>query len=298
MIPREMMEQLRYIELYTLKAARNYWVGSYLSSLRGRGFEFDQHKPYQPGDDYRQIDWNATARLRYPYVKRDLEEKEMSAVIMADLSRSMDFATAELSKRELLLKIAATLAFSAASDGMKIGLVAFADAVEIELAAKKGLAQVWKILGSLCDIQPRSRGTNFVGTLGYLESRLKGSALIFCISDFITPEEIFASSSLKHLVRKHDFVPLIIEDPWEEAWPEGAGYVRLQDPETGAEMLLNLSARKTARYAALMRERRAALQRSFYRLGLDHLFIRTGGPFLDSIIGFFLARKRAKQLRR
>jgi len=116
MIPQELVEQLRYIEIYTLKSSRNYWAGGYLSPLRGRGFEFDQHKRYQPGDDFRQIDWNVTARMPHPYVKREFEEKEMSAVIMADLSRSMEFGTAGRPKREILLEIAAALAFSAVSD--------------------------------------------------------------------------------------------------------------------------------------------------------------------------------------
>ncbi len=116
MIPRELMKELRYLEIYTRKAVRDHHVGDYRSPLRGRGFEFDQHKRYQHGDDYRQIDWNATARMGHPYVKRDFEEKELSAVIIADLSRSMDFASVDGSKRELLVRIAATLAFSAAGD--------------------------------------------------------------------------------------------------------------------------------------------------------------------------------------
>lgn len=294
MIPEELMEQLRYIEIYTLKAARNYRIGDYSSPLRGRGFEFDQHKRYQHGDDYRQIDWNVTARMRHPYVKRDFEEKEMSAVIVADLSRSMEFATAAQSKRELLLQVACTLAFSAVTDNMKVGLLGFADGIELDLPAKKGSARVWRILEALWDCKPRGVKTNFSLLLEHLETHLKHPSLLFLISDFISHEGIFASRSLEHLVQKHDLVPLILEDGWEAALPEGKGFLRLQDVEMGGGMFLDLSAKKRDLYEKLMRERKVALQRSLYRLNLDHLFLRTGKPPLESIIGFFLARKRRR----
>lgn len=291
MIPQELMDELRYIQIYTQKAVRDHWVGDYRSPVRGRGFEFDQHKIYQHGDDYRQIDWNVTARMRHPYVKRAFEEKEMGAMILADLSRSMEFASADQSKRDLLLKIAATLAFAAACDNMKVGLLGFTDAIEVDVPLKKGLNQVWKILDSLWQIQPVSRRTQFARALDYLATRLKRSTLIFCISDFITPEDLFASDKIKHLAQRHDFIPIIVQDGWEEALPEGKGYLRLRDMEWGGEMLLALSGRQRRRYQNLMRERKDALQRSLYRLHLDHLFLRPGEPFLDLLIGFFLMRK-------
>ncbi|MBI2985407.1 MAG: DUF58 domain-containing protein [Deltaproteobacteria bacterium] len=291
MIPQELMEELRYIQIYTQKAVRDHWVGDYRSPVRGRGFEFDQHKIYQYGDDYRQIDWNVTARMRHPYVKRAFEEKEMGAMILADLSRSMEFASADQTKRDLLLKIAATLAFAAACDNMKVGLLGFTDAIEVDVPLKKGLNQVWKILDSLWQIQPTSRRTQFAHALDYLVTRLKRSTLIFCISDFITPEDLFASDKIKHLAQKHDFMPIIVQDGWEEALPEGKGYLRLRDIEWDGEMLLALSGRQRRRYENLMRERKNALQRSLYCLHLDHLFLRPGEPFLDLLIGFFLMRK-------
>ena len=138
MIPNELVNRLQYIEIYTRKAARHQWVADYRSPLRGRGFEFDQHKPYQQGDDYRQIDWNATARMPQPYIKKAYEEKEMNAVLLADLSRSMEFATADQSKRQLLLEVSATLAFSAINDDMKVGLLGFTDEIEVDLPWRKG----------------------------------------------------------------------------------------------------------------------------------------------------------------
>ncbi|MGH7816749.1 MAG: DUF58 domain-containing protein [Candidatus Binatia bacterium] len=294
MIPTELMEELRYLEIYTRRAVRDHQVGDYRSPLRGRGFEFDQHKRYQHGDDYRQIDWNATARMGHPYVKRDFEEKELSAVIIADLSRSMEFASADRSKRELLVRIAATLAFSATSDNMKVGLIGFTDRIELDLPLKKGSAQTWSVLEALWDVKPRSTQTDFALPFEYLLNRLTTSSLIFLISDFINADESFRSHALCHLARKHDLIPVIIEDDWEAALPGGAGFMRLRDAESGGAMVLNLSRHKRNLYRALMQERKAGLKRAFYNLNLDHLFLNVRAPYLDSLLGFFLARKRRK----
>lgn len=294
MIPQVLYEQLRYIEIYTLRAVRNFQTGEYSSPHRGRGFEFDQHKKYQHGDDYRQIDWNVTARMPHAYVKRDFEEKEMTTVILADLSRSMEFATAAQSKKELLLKITATLAFSAAGDNMRVGLAGFTDVIELDLPPKKGLAQVWKILEALWEVEPSSSRTNLLSALGYVQKRLKSSALVFCVSDFIVNEDVFTSSLFAHLAQRHDFIPLILEDAWEQELPKGKGFFRLRDAETGGEMFLNLSKKKRDTYQNLMRERKETLQRSLYRLRLDHLFLRPEELHLGSLIRFFVARKNQR----
>jgi len=294
MIPQEMLERLRYIEIYTAKAARDYRVGEYRSPLRGRGFEFDQHKRYQHGDDYRQIDWNVTARMQFPYVKKEFEEKETTVFIMADLSRSMEFSSVSQSKKELLLQIAATLAFSAHCDNMRVGLLGFSDAIEIDLPPKKGRSHLWKILEALWEIEGGLGGTDFSLALEHLENQLKRSAMLFCISDFIALEDIFTSRPFRHLVKKHDFIPLILEDRWEQAMPTGHGFLRLRDAESGEEMLVRLSEKQGRRYEALMRGRKTALQQSLYRMGLDHLFLKPGEPYLDAVMGLFLARKRRR----
>lgn len=288
------MEELRYVEIYTRKAVRDHNVGDYRSPLRGRGFEFDQHKRYQHGDDYRQIDWNATARMGHPFVKKDFEEKELSAIIIADLSRSMDFASMDQSKRELLVRVAATLAFSATSDNMKVGLLGFTDKIELDLPLKKGPAQTWRIVEALWDVTPGSTQTDFALPFEYLLARLTTSSLLFLISDFIQAEQSFRSHALRHLTRKHDLIPVIVEDDWETALPGGRGFVRFHDAESGGSMVLNLSRNNKNLYRALMRQRREELQRAFYNLNLDHLFVHVGTPYLDPLLGFFLARKRRK----
>ena len=288
------MEELRYLEIYTRKAVRDHHVGDYRSPLRGRGFEFDQHKRYQHGDDYRQIDWNATARMGHPYVKRDFEEKELSALIIADLSRSMDFASVDASKRELLVRIAATLAFSAASDNMKVGLLGFTDRIELDLPLKKGSAHSWRVVEALWSAKPRSTQTDFALPYEHLLTRLTTSTLLFMISDFVQAESSFQCHALRHLARRHDLMPVIIEDRWDIALPGGKGFVRLHDAESGGAMVVHLSRHNKNIYQTLMQERRAGLQRSFYHLNLDHLFLDSGSPYLDSLLGFFLARKRRK----
>jgi uncharacterized protein (DUF58 family) len=288
------MEELRYIEIYTRRAVRHHRVGDYRSPLRGRGFEFDQHKPYQQGDDYRQIDWNATARMRHPFVKKDFEEKELSAIIVADLSRSMEFASVNQSKRELLVRVAAILAFSATGDNMKVGLLGFTDRIELDIPLKAGSRQIWQILESLWDVKPGSVKTDFSLPFGHLFGKLKTSALIFLISDFVQAEDALRGHALRHIARKHDLVPLIIADNWEEALPGGRGFARLRDAESGAAMVLNLTRKNKNLYRSMMMERRAALERALYSLGLDHLYLYAGKPYLDALIGFFLGRKRVR----
>ncbi len=294
MIPQHLSEELRYIEIYTSKAARDYRVGDYQSPLRGQGFAFDQHKRYQQGDDYRRIDWNVTARLRQPYIKKAFEDKEMSALIVADLSRSMTVGSEAQSKKELLLQIAATAAFSAVRDNMAVGLLGYTDKIELDIPTRKGRAHLWHILQSLWEYQPRSARTDISVALTEVHRRLKRSAVIFCLSDFITEQNIFESRALKYLVQRHDFIPLILEDAWEAALPAGTGFVRLHDAESASEMLLDLSPKNTAHYARLMQERKLALKRGFYRLHLDHVFLRPGEPYLDALLGLFLARRRRK----
>lgn len=292
MLPAELMQQLRYVEVYTTKAVRDHRAGDYRSPLRGRGFEFDQHKRYQQGDDYRRIDWNVTARMPHPYVRKEFEDKEMSALILADLSNSMAFASHDRSKKELLLQIAATAAFSAYCDNMSVGLMAFTDGIELEVPARKGRSHVWHLLESLWAHTPRSPRTDLALPLQELETRLKRSTLIFCLSDFVCAQDLFATHALKRLARRHDFIPLILEDRWEQTLAAGGGYVRLRDPETGEEMLLNLSNVQAERYARALHERKDTLRRGLYRLQIDHMVLRTGEPYLDALLNFFLARRR------
>jgi uncharacterized protein (DUF58 family) len=295
MLPQSLINRLRYVEISTTRAVRAHRTGDYLSRIRGRSFEFDQHKPYQQGDDYRQIDWNVTARMQTPFVKRELEEKELSAVIMVDLSRSMLFTSTGQTKKDLLVEVAAVLAFSAVSDNINVGLLAFTDRVECYMPPKKGKPQIWRLLDALWNLTPRSRGTRFEPALERLAAGLKKIAMIFCVSDFISADSLWSSPYLKTIAHKADFVPIILEDAWEEALPETEGFLRLRDAEAdGHEMVLALSAARCRQYRTILRERRAGVRRHLYGLNLDHVTLHTGEDHLKRILALFVARKRKR----
>jgi uncharacterized protein (DUF58 family) len=294
MLPKTLIDRLRYLEIATSRAVRAHRAGDYLSRIRGRSFEFDQHKPYQPGDDYRQIDWNVTARMQVPFVKRELEEKELSGVIIADLSGSMQFTSTGQTKKELLLEVAATLAFSAVTDHIKIGLLACTDRVELYIPPKRGRSQVWKILEGLWDCQPRGHATCLDPALEMLASRLKQISLVFCLSDLVGVESVWSTPYLRTLAHKIDFVPVILEDAWEEAIPESRGALRLRDAETKRELLLTLSPRRCRRYRAVLAERSQEIRARLYSLNLDHVLLRTGEDHLNRLIAFFVGRKRKR----
>jgi uncharacterized protein (DUF58 family) len=295
MLPQAIVNRLRYVEISTMRAVRAHRTGDYLSRIRGRSFEFDQHKPYQQGDDYRQIDWNVTARMQVPFIKRELEEKELSAVIMVDLSNSMLFTSTGQTKKDLLIDVAAVLAFSAVSDNINVGLLAFTDKVECYIPPKKGKSQTWRLLEALWNLTPRGRGTRFEPALEQLAANLKHIALIFCISDFISADSLWTSPYLRTVTHKVDFVPVILEDAWEDALPETNGFLRLRDAEADDhEMVLALSASRCRQYKAILHERRDAVSRHLYGLNLDHITLHTGEDYLKRILAFFVARKRKR----
>lgn len=295
MLPQALIDRLRYIEIYTTRAVRNHRAGDYLSRIRGRSFEFDEHKPYQPGADTRQIDWNVTARMQAPFIKREMEEKELGVTIVVDLSASMLFTSAAVTKRALAVEAAAALAFSAAADNINTGLLAFTDRVECYHRPKRGNMHAWRLVEDLYALRPAGHKTSFEPALERLAAAVKQTALVFCISDFIDAESFWGSRHLSALIRRVDLVPVVLEDRWEETMPETGGYVRFRDAEYGDAAVLPLTARKTHGYAAVLRERRENTREWFYRLGLDHIALSTGDDALKRIVAFFMSRRRTRR---
>ena len=293
-IPPDLLEHLNYIELYTSRVVRSALMGDYRSRVRGHGFDFDQHKKYQQGDDFRQIDWNVFARMEEVFVKRKFEDKELNSVIVADVSASMEFTTTAISKKELLLHLAATLAFSAAAENIGVGLLAFTNCVEEYIAPGKGRKQAWKIVERLWNLRPEQRGTDHAAPLAFLNSKLKKSCLLFCLSDFAGERSMFESPFLKMIVKKHDFVPIVVEDRLESRLPAASGFVRLRDMEHRHETVVRFSGRDRQKHDLKAEERRRGLQQSFYSLGLDHLWLRPDQPYLNPVLEFFLNRKRRR----
>lgn len=293
-IPDDLVQELRYLEIYTRRKISSRLVGSYTSPFKGVGFDFWEHRRYQPGEDVRRIDWNATARLGQIQVRLDHAERELNAILVVDLSRSMEFTSRKLTKRELLVRVAGCLAFSAVADQMHLGMLAFTDRVEAYLPPRQGRRQAWRLLQYLHEARPGSGGTELGAPVRFLTQRLRKTTVVFLLSDFLG-SDITRLADLQLLGHTHDVVPVIVQDPMEEELLKARGHVRLRDLESGRERVISLSSRNRRLYAEEASRRREALIRHFYTLGLDHVYVRVGDSFVDPLIRLFSSRKRRQR---
>jgi uncharacterized protein (DUF58 family) len=291
MIPERVMKELRYIEVYTGRKIRNQRVGAYQSPMRGAGFDFDEHQAYRPGDDVRRIDWNVTARMGAPFVRHTHAEREMNVMIAMDVSRSMTLGTDVHSKREALTYITASILFSAISDQINTGFLAFGDRVLVAEPPRRTRAAAWTLLERCWSVTSRSRRTLMLPAIRHLSSTLKRMSVIFIVSDFVTDDDVLDSPELAQLAAKHDVIAVVPEDRAETELPPGAGYVQLRDLETGRRVFASLSRSARAAYASAVSERRQALARAFYRVPMDHVFVPTGGSPVLPILSLFARRK-------
>ncbi len=290
MIPEHVMRELRYIELYTAKKIRNLRVGAYTSPLRGTGFDFDEHQPYRPGDDVRRIDWNVTARLNAPYVRRTHAERELNVVVAMDVSRSMELGTSHYSKKEALTFITGSLLFSALSDQINTGFLAFADRVLLSTPQRRTRAAAWSVLQECWALSPSPSTTALVPAIRHLAKSLKRMSVVFLVSDFMTDEDVFGSSELGILTTRHDVIAVVPEDPAEASLPPGRGFLRLRDLESGREVSVVLNPGSRRRYAEAASLRRDELTRAFYRLGMDHVFVPTDASPVEPLLSLFARR--------
>ena len=289
----DQLEQLRLIEIYTRKRIQAHIFGEYESPRKGTGFEFQEHKRYQLGDDYRRIDWNVTSRLQYPYVKQFVAEKEVNVWLVTDLSSSMFFGSSGRTKSEVIAETVAILGFSSSHLNMKVGFLGFSDQVESILAPKQSRTVIWDILRLLPRSRPRPRTTRFAGVVETLRKRMKGTSMIFLLSDFIALEQIFETAEVRHLARHHELIPVVVEDPVEKAVPRIPGLHCTQDPESGRRRMSYWSRENVREYKSEMKRRRERLTRIFYRMDLDFLWIDVGDPdFVDRLVEFFIRRGR------
>src|SRR5262249_35626379 len=241
MIPEEVMRELRYIEVTTARKMRNPRVGPYTSRLRGSGFDFDEHQPYRPGDDVRRIDWNVTARMDAPFVRHTHAERELNMMVAIDVSRSMDLGTSHYSKREAMTFITASLLFSALSDQINTGFLAFSDRVVLSSPPRRTRAAAWALLQECWTCRTPSGKTALVPMVRHLLQTLKRTSVVFLVSDFMTDEDVFAGKELAMLAAKHDVIAVIPEDPSERRLPDGSGYLNLRDLESGREVTISLN---------------------------------------------------------
>jgi uncharacterized protein (DUF58 family) len=292
MIPEPVMRELRYIEVYTAKKIRNLRVGAYTSPLRGPGFDFDEHQPYRPGDDVRRIDWNVTARMNAPYVRHTHAERELNVMIALDVSRSMELGTTRYSKKEVMTFITGSLLFSALSDQINTGFMAFADRVIAFNQPKRTRGAAWSVLEQCWALAPQPGRTAIVPAIRHLARTLKKTSVVFLVSDFLTDEDLFASKDLAVLAARHDVIAVIPEDAAETSLPAGRGYLHLRDLESGTRVAVGLGPRSRRAYADAARRRRETLAHALYNASIDHVFVPTDRSPVEPLLDLFAARMR------
>jgi uncharacterized protein (DUF58 family) len=285
---KELLKKVRRIEIKTRHAVNDVFAGRYHSTFKGRGMEFDEVREYFPGDDIRAIDWNVTARTGVPHIKKFVEEREMTVMLMVDISGSNDFGSTPQLKRDLAAEVAAMLAFSATRNNDRIGLILFSDQVEKYIPPRKGPRHVLRIIKEVLTHQPQSAGTDAAPALDYLNHTQSRKAVTFLISDFIFPTD--CARPLKITARHHDLIAVAIGDNRERAWPR-AGVVEWRDTESGQRILVDTSSPAVRRELLLAQEqRRDELQRSLRRSGIDMIELFAGEPYDRAFIKFFKTR--------
>ena len=294
MIAKEILAQVRRIEIRTGKLVTETFGGQYLSVFKGRGMEFAEVREYSPGDDIRTIDWNVTARTGRPHVRRYQEERELTAVLACDLSGSQFFGTGTKLKQEVAAEIGAILAFAAMQNNDKVGLFLFTEEPELYIPPKKGRRHVLALIRDLLAFRPAKRGTAIGPCLDTLNRLLKRRSILFLLSDF---QDDGYARSLRRTARKHDVVPIVVEDRRESELPPLRAWLQLEDPETSERVLVN--ARSSAVREAVAqksRERRETLESVLTSSGMEAIRLRADEPYVDAIVRFF--RQRAKKFRR
>ncbi|MFK2818961.1 DUF58 domain-containing protein [Flavobacteriaceae sp. LMIT009] len=284
---KELLKKVRKIEIKTRRLSDHIFGGEYHSTFKGRGMTFSEVRQYQYGDDVRNIDWNVTARYNEPFIKVFEEERELTMMLMVDVSGSELFGTVEQFKNEVVTEIAATLAFSATQNNDKIGLILFSDEVELYIPPKKGRSHVLRIIRELIEFEPKSRNTDFGNALKFLSNVMKKKAIVFVLSDFITDDY---QHTLKIVSGKHDVTGIRVYDKGEESIPN-LGVVQMQDEETGELMLVNTASKKVRlNYGKYYQERVDYFKDSFNKSGAGIINCRADESYVKKLLGYFKRR--------
>jgi uncharacterized protein (DUF58 family) len=288
----EILKKVRRIEIRTNRLVNESLAGEYHSVFKGRGMEFDEVREYTPGDDIRTIDWNVTSRMGHPYVKKYVEERELTVMLVVDASASGDFGTVGSTKREVAAEVCALLAFSAIRNNDRVGLLIFTDREERYVPARKGRNHVLRVIREVLTFQPVGRRTNLTLALESLSRGVRRRSVAFVVSDFL---DSGFEPSLRIANRKHDLIAISLSDPREEELPP-VGILELEDAETGRVLLVDTWDRRVrARYAEAARERIEERRKLFRRNKVDSVELATGHPYDVPLVKFF--RERARRLR-
>jgi uncharacterized protein (DUF58 family) len=283
----EVLRQVKLIELHTRGLVNSLFSGEYRSVFKGQGMEFSEVREYQPGDEVRTIDWNVTARMGHPYVKRYIEERELTVMLAVDLSGSERFGTVSRFKSELATELSAVLAMAAIRNNDRVGALLFTDRVEHVVRPGKGRRHVLRLVRDLLAWQPEDAGTDIGRATEYLLRLLTHRTIVFIISDFIASG---LERPLKQLAQRHDVVAVTIEDPRERILPD-MGLVRFTDPETGLAVDVNTSHRRVReQYEQRLRAEHDERTHLFRRLAIDEIAVRTDRSYVEPLLRFFRAR--------
>jgi uncharacterized protein (DUF58 family) len=289
MIPKDVLKKIRQIQIRTTRVVSDVFAGQYHSVFKGQGMEFEEVREYVPGDDIRSIDWNVTARMGHPFVKKFVEERELTVMLLVDISASHVFGSTPQLKKDLAAEIAAVLAFSAIQNSDRVGLILFASEVELFIPPRKGTRHVLRVIRDVLYFKPRTRGTSILAALKFLNDVTSRKSVAFVISDFIDDGY---QRRLAVTARRHDVVGVVIGDKRERALPP-VGVVEWEDAETGRRVLLDTSDAGTRRVLGLSQERRRAeLLAGFRGASVDAIELNAGEPYMRELIRFFRMRER------
>lgn len=291
MIPEEILEKVRLIEIRSRNVVNDLFAGDYHSAFKGRGMEFAEVREYLRGDDVRTIDWNVTARTGSPYVKVFDEEREQTVMLLVDASASGAFGSVQQMKGEVGVEISALLAFAAIKNNDRVGLLIFTDQVEVFIPPKKGRKHVLRVIRELLYFQPQGKCTSITSALDYLDRVLHRRSVVFLISDFIDEDY---ERPLQLMRRRHDMVAVSIFDPRERALPD-VGFINLQDAETGEQFLVDSSRREVRAYFAQQQEKEDQQRRALFRRnGIDEVSIDITKSYVDPLVRLFHERVRRR----
>lgn len=291
MIPQELIKKIRQIQIYTSRMVDASFAGQYESVFKGRGMQFDEVREYTPGDDVRTIDWNVTARTGRPYIKRFVEEREMTVIFAVDLSASGDFGTVNKAKNELAAEFCAVMAFAAAKNNDKVGLLIFTDQIELYIPPKKGTSHTLRLIRELLYFKMPKRKTNINQALDYLNKLVRKKATIFLVSDFI---EADFKKPLSLLNKRHDVIAVSVRDRAEIEMPN-VGLIELEDAETGQTVLVDTWGRQFRnKYSSTCAERFGGLKNMFRTINVDCINISTDKQYIQDLVRFFHMRHRRR----
>ncbi len=285
----EMIKKIRDIQIKTNHLVNHMMAGEYVSAFKGSGMEFREVREYQPGDDIRLIDWNVTARMGHPYIKEFREERELTVMLLVDVSSSGHFGSAEKLKNEVSVEIASILAFAAIKNNDKVGLIIFSDQIEHYILPQKGRAHIWNVIKTILNFTPEGKKTDINLPLEFLLKVQKRKSVAFLISDF---QAEGYDQNLKLARQKHDLIAISIKDPRESILPN-VGWVHLEDSETGETLVIDTGDKDFVKsYSQWAEKERNHLKSRFHSFGIDLIEIQTDKPLIKPIIQYFKFREK------